>query len=76
MDAAGVLDNFKQPPQTLKVLPTSERQVRALADLEPEEQQECWEQAVEVSVVVQVGATIFLEMAPVTSTHDRRLYIL
>ncbi|BDA71516.1 hypothetical protein CAL7716_056820 [Calothrix sp. PCC 7716] len=45
IDAAAVVDNLKKFPHIVK-LPTSERQVRPLTDLEPEEQLSCWEQAV------------------------------
>ncbi len=48
MDAAIVFDNLLEKCDPLDhILPTSERQVRPMTKLEPQEQQEVWRQAVE-----------------------------
>ncbi|MBW4566046.1 MAG: hypothetical protein KME32_34210 [Mojavia pulchra JT2-VF2] len=50
MDAAVVFENLKEKCDPLDhILPTSERQVRPMIQLEPQEQQEVWQQAVEVA---------------------------
>ncbi len=48
MDAAVVFDNLLEECDPMDhILPTSERQVRPMTKLEPHEQQEVWQQAVE-----------------------------
>ncbi|MBW4566064.1 MAG: hypothetical protein KME32_34320 [Mojavia pulchra JT2-VF2] len=50
MDAAVVFENLKQKCDPMDhILPTSERQVRPLIQLEAQEQQQVWQQAVEVA---------------------------
>ena len=50
MDAAVVFDNLLEKCDPLDhILPTSERQVRPMTKLEPHEQQEVWQQAVELA---------------------------
>lgn len=44
--AAGVIDNLKVTTIGCNFLPTSERQVRPLTKLEPDEQRQTWEEAV------------------------------
>lgn len=48
IDAAKVVDNLKCPPLA-DILPTSEKQVRPLSKLNPQEQRQCWQQAVEAA---------------------------
>ncbi|MCC2692854.1 hypothetical protein [Nodularia sp. LEGE 04288] len=48
MDAADVFDNLLEKCDPLDhILPTNERQVRPLIKLEPQQQQEVWQAAVE-----------------------------
>ena len=47
--AAGVIDNLKVTTIGCNFLPTSERQVRPLSTLEPNEQRQVWQQAVEAA---------------------------
>lgn len=47
IDAASVVDNLHKCPQFVDILPTAEGQVRPLTKLEPQQQQEVWQQAVE-----------------------------
>ncbi len=47
VDAAIVVDNLQKCPQIVDILPTAEEQVRPMTKLEPHEQQEVWQQAVE-----------------------------
>ncbi len=47
IDAATVVDNLQECPPMVDILPTTERQVRALVSLEPSQQRECWKEAVE-----------------------------
>ncbi|WP_082065462.1 hypothetical protein [Aliterella atlantica] len=45
--AAGVVENLEMRTNGSQILPTTERQVRPLANLEPEEQRQIWQQAVQ-----------------------------
>ncbi|WP_193199923.1 hypothetical protein [Nostoc sp. MG11] len=47
IDAATVVDNLHKCPQIVDILPTAEGQVRPMTKLEPQQQQEVWQQAVE-----------------------------
>lgn len=47
--ASDVLDNLKSDPAGITFLPTNERQVRPLINLEPEEQRQVWEKVVEIA---------------------------
>ncbi|BAZ02762.1 hypothetical protein NIES37_67750 [Tolypothrix tenuis PCC 7101] len=47
IDAAIVVDNLTECPQIVDILPTAEGQIRPLTKLEPQQQQEVWQQAVE-----------------------------
>jgi hypothetical protein len=50
MDAAVVFDNLLEKCDPLDhILPTSERQVRPMTKLEPQQQQDVWQQAVELA---------------------------
>ncbi|WP_225226140.1 hypothetical protein [Komarekiella delphini-convector] len=50
MDAAVVFDNLLEKCDPMDhILPTSERQVRPMTKLEPQQQQEVWQQAVELA---------------------------
>ncbi|BAY35666.1 hypothetical protein NIES2107_75780 (plasmid) [Nostoc carneum NIES-2107] len=47
IDAAIVVDNLTECPQFVDILPTAEGQIRPLTKLEPQQQQEVWQQAVQ-----------------------------
>ncbi|BAZ12861.1 hypothetical protein NIES4071_46950 [Calothrix sp. NIES-4071] len=47
IDAATVVDNLQECPPLVDILPTTERQVRALVSLEAPQQRTCWQEAVE-----------------------------
>jgi hypothetical protein len=49
IDAAIVVDNLHKCPQIVDILPTAEGQVRPMTKLEPQQQQEVWQSAVEAS---------------------------
>ncbi|MEH2324666.1 MAG: hypothetical protein V7K32_14080 [Nostoc sp.] len=49
VDAAIVVDNLQKCPQFVDILPTAEGQVRPMTKLEPQEQQEVWQTAVELA---------------------------
>ncbi len=49
IDAAIVVDNLQGCPQIVDIFPTREAQVRPLTSLEPDEQREVWQQAVETA---------------------------
>lgn len=50
--AAKVIDNLKMLPNGLQCLPTSERQVRPLAALPPEQQRQMWEHIIQTAPLV------------------------
>ncbi|MBW4596262.1 MAG: hypothetical protein KME46_25990 [Brasilonema angustatum HA4187-MV1] len=47
IDAATVMGNLQECPQIVDIFPTKEGQVRPLTKLQPEQQQQAWQQAVE-----------------------------
>ncbi|MBD2168867.1 hypothetical protein H6G04_31305 [Calothrix membranacea FACHB-236] len=47
IDAAIVVDNLTECPQIVDILPTAEGQIRPLTKLEPQQQQQVWQQAVQ-----------------------------
>ena len=49
IDAAIVVDNLQECPQIVDIFPTREAQVRPLTPLEPPQQREVWQQAVETA---------------------------
>ncbi len=49
IDAAVVVDNLEKCPQIVDIFPTKEGQVRPLTKLDPDEQVEAWQQAVEAN---------------------------
>jgi hypothetical protein len=49
MRSAEVIDNLSQSPTQVGVLPTNEREARPLIRLEPEEQREAWQRAVDTA---------------------------